>query len=186
MDDGEHRGPWLRHSRTRLHAASHLTAYRDEVTLPDGRAGHYDWVDVADQVRVAALVDGCLLVVEQYHYLSGPMWQLPGGSVEPDDEDSGTAARRELAEETGYFGGDWSKQGAPQPLPALTPARVHLWRATGLTPGTATPDPFETDLRIHHIPLEEALSAVRDGRIACAASAALVLAVALEDDSARR
>ena len=85
-----------------MYATSRLVAYRDEITLPDGRPGHYDWVRVPDLVRVVALVDGRLLMIEQYHYLTGPMWQLPGGGVDPDDQDSGAAARRELAEETGY------------------------------------------------------------------------------------
>lgn len=89
----------------RCHTAPpHFQVRRDEVTGPDGRRGGYDWVQAPDQVRVAALVEGQLLLVEQYHYLAGALWQLPGGSVDPDD-DALTAARRELAEETGYHGG---------------------------------------------------------------------------------
>ncbi|MGW0822836.1 NUDIX domain-containing protein [Streptomyces sp. NPDC002845] len=177
----EIRGPWRQHRQETLCATPRLVAYRDEVTLPDGGAGHYDWVQVPDLVRVAALVDGRLLLIEQYHYLAGPMWQLPGGSVDADDPDSGAAARRELAEETGYRDGRWRARGALHPLPGLTPARVHLWSVDGLTPGEPTPEAGEADLKVHHVPLDEAVRAARDGRIGCAASAALVLAVATED-----
>ncbi|MDI3422010.1 NUDIX domain-containing protein [Streptomyces luteolus] len=172
-------GPWARHRRTPLYATPRLTAYRDEVTFPDGSTGPYNWVRVPDQVRVAALVDGALLVCEQHHYLTGVMWQLPGGSVDPADGDSATAARRELAEETGYRDGHWTDLGTLHPLPGAAPARVHLWSTVDPDPYPAAPEPVEADLKIHHIPLAEAVSAVRDGRLRCAASAALVLAVAL-------
>ncbi|GAA3030808.1 NUDIX domain-containing protein [Streptomyces glomeratus] len=174
----ETRGPWRRHHRESLCTTARLVAYQDEVTQPDGSAGRYDWVRVPDQVRVAALVEGRLLVVEQYHYLAGTMWQLPGGDLGPEDHDSRAAARRELAEETGYREGRWTARGALHPLPGLTPARVHLWSAEGLTPGEPAPEPGETGLEVRHLPLAEAVRAACDGRIGCASSAALVLAVA--------
>ncbi|MFC8145869.1 NUDIX domain-containing protein [Streptomyces paradoxus] len=176
----ERRGPWTRHGRVPLCATSRLTAYRDEVTLPHGGRGTYDWVQVPDQVRVAALVEGELLVVEQYHYLAGPMWQLPGGAVEPVDRSSCTAAQRELAEETGYRGGRWGDKGSLYVLPGLTPARVHLWSTIDPTPSRAAPERAEADLLVRHVSVEEAMVAVRDGRLQCAASAALVMMLALE------
>ena len=115
---------------------------------------------------------------EQHHYLTGPMWQLPGGGVDPADADSNAAGRRELAEETGYRGGRWTSRGFLHPLPGLTPLRVHLWMAEDLTAGAAAPEPVEADLRVHHVPLAEAAKAARDGRLACASSAALVLSLA--------
>ncbi|MFE9650190.1 NUDIX domain-containing protein [Streptomyces sp. NPDC006365] len=176
----ERRGPWTRHGRVPLCATPCLTAYRDEVTLPHGERGAYDWVQVPDQVRVAALVDGALLVVEQYHYLAGTMWQLPGGSVDPADGGSRTAAHRELAEETGYRDGRWVDRGSLHALPGLTPARVHLWSTIDPMPSRAAPEPAEADLVVRHIRLDEAVFAVWDGRLRCAASAALVMMLALE------
>lgn len=149
-------------------------AHRDEVTGPDGRRGDYDWVQAPDQVRVAALVDGQLLLVEQYHYLAGALWQLPGGAVDPDDDDALSAARRELAEETGYHGGTWIGHGFLHPLPGLTNCRVHLWRVDQPTSGPTAAESSEADLRV---PLPEAVAAVREGRLRCAPSAALVLSL---------
>lgn len=176
----ERRGPWTCHGRVPLCATPRLNAYRDEVTLPHGERGTYEWVQVPDQVRVAAFVSGGLLVIEQYHYLTGQMWQLPGGAVDPADGGSRTAAQRELAEETGYLAGRWSDKGSLYALPGLTPARVHLWSTIDPTPSDAAPEPAEADLEVLHITLDEALLAVRDGRLRCAASAALVMMLSLE------
>jgi ADP-ribose pyrophosphatase len=128
-------------------------------------------------VRVAAVVDGHLLVVEQFHYLAGPLWQLPGGAVDPTDADPRAAAQRELAEETGYHGGTWSGHGFLYPMPGLTDCRIHLWRADSLSPGTTAPESAEADLKVRHIPLHEATAAVHKGLLRCAPSAALVLAL---------
>ncbi|MFI5982705.1 NUDIX domain-containing protein [Streptomyces sp. NPDC051555] len=176
----ERRGPWVRHSRVPLCATPRLTAYRDEVTLPHGMRGTYDWVQVPDQVRVGALVNGALLVVEQFHYLTGPMWQLPGGSMDPADRSSRKAAERELVEETGYRDGRWYDRGSLRALPGLTPAQVHLWSTIDPAWSRAAPEPEEADLVVRRVTLNEAVFAVRDGRLRCAASAALVMMLALD------
>ncbi|GGY97682.1 ADP-ribose pyrophosphatase [Streptomyces poonensis] len=165
-----------------MYTSEHLAVFRDEVIRPDGMDGTYDWVAVPDMVRVAALVDGDLLVAEQFHYLTGLMWQLPGGSVDPSDRDPLAAAQRELREETGYKGGLWTSYGAVNPLPGLTPARVHLWRAEHLVLGDAAPDPAEADLRLRRVSLRTAAQAVREGRLPCATSVALIRAIVLGRD----
>ncbi|UXY25077.1 NUDIX hydrolase (plasmid) [Streptomyces cynarae] len=183
----ERRGSWRRHGGHVLCETPHLSVRRDRVTRPDGQADTYDWVEAPDLVRVAALVESCLLVVEQYHYLIGMTWQLPGGDVAPEDLGPRAAAERELREETGYHGGCWTSHGALHPLPGLSPLRVHLWSAAGLSAGRPQGgDPGEADLKVHHVPLPEVVSAARDGRIACAVSAALVLAIAVEGTAGHR
>src|SRR4051812_27025427 len=105
-----HDGPWTRLATRIVYATPRMRVHRDQVKRPDGNAGHYDWVEIPDQVRVAALVDDRLLLVDQHHYLVGRTLQLPGGNVD-QQEDAYHAARRELAEETGYSGGTWTNHG---------------------------------------------------------------------------
>jgi ADP-ribose pyrophosphatase len=154
-----------------------LEVRRDRVTAPGGVPIEYDWVQVPDQVRVAALVSGRILVVEQDHYLVGPMLQLPGGGVEPG-EDARTCAQRELREETGYHGGRWHCSGHLFPVPGLSPMRVHLWRARDPRPGPQDLEPAEQDLRVHALTPAQAVAAIRSGRVRCAPSAVLILQVA--------
>jgi ADP-ribose pyrophosphatase len=160
-----------------------MRIHRDEVVNPGGTTVDYDWFDAADQVRVAAIVRGGsaggpkIVVVEQHHYLVGPMLQLPGGRMEAG-ESALTGAQRELAEETGYRGGRWTGAGDLFPLPAFTPMRVHLWITSDPDPGPRCPQPGEQDIRVHELPLAQAVAAVSDGRVRCAPSAALMLLAA--------
>ncbi len=86
-----------------------LTARRDTVKLPDGRINeefyvleYPDWVNV-----IAVTADGMFVMIEQYrHAIDEVIVELCAGVVE-QGEDTETAARRELLEETGYSGGKW-------------------------------------------------------------------------------
>uniref|UniRef100_UPI002F909320 NUDIX hydrolase n=1 Tax=Streptomyces longwoodensis TaxID=68231 RepID=UPI002F909320 len=173
----EQRGPWTRHGGTTPYCTPRFQVHRDKITRPDGRRGNYDWIQAPDQVRVAALVDGQLVLIEQYHYLAGTLWQLPGGSVDPDDNDALTAARRELTEETGYHDGTWTGHGFLHPLPGLTDCRVHLWRVDQPSSGPTAAEPSEADLKVLRVPLSEAVASIHEGRLRCASSAALILSL---------
>ncbi|MEU1813530.1 NUDIX hydrolase [Micromonospora aurantiaca (nom. illeg.)] len=170
-------GPWIRRGGELRHATARFLVHRDRVTRPDGADGTYDWVDTADLVRVAAIDAGTILLIRQHHYLVGETWQCPGGAID-DGESSLQAARRELAEETGYHHGTWTPVGVWHPLPGLTPAKVHLWQAHNLTAGPAHPEPGEADLSVLRVGLADAVEAVHQGRVGCAASAALILLAA--------
>ncbi|MEW2398594.1 NUDIX hydrolase [Streptomyces sp. NPDC046862] len=171
----DHQDVWARHGRRKTWATPRFTVWEDDVTTPDGRPGRYDWIEAPDSVRVAAFVDGHVLVVEQHHYLVGVTWQLPGGGVDAQDRTSEAAGRRELAEETGYHEGHWTDLGSLYPLPGLSPARVHLWQVREPVAKAPEPEPGEADLIVRHLEPHEAVAAALDGRIACAPSAALLL-----------
>ena len=89
-----------------------LTARKDVLQLPDGRVNpefyvleYPSWVNV-----IAVDRQGRFVMVRQYRHGLGVMsTELCAGVVEPG-EDPEAAARRELAEETGYTGGRWSLQ----------------------------------------------------------------------------
>lgn len=170
-------GPWRTLTTDVPYRGRRLRVHSDQVLNPSGARIGYDWVETDDQVRVAALVADRILVVEQHHYLVGPLLQLPGGRVEPNEEVL-TSAKRELAEETGYRGGRWTSRGWLYPLPGLTKMRVHLWMVRNPRPGTPSLEPGEHDLRVHEIPIAEAAAAVAAGRVRCAPSAALILLAA--------
>lgn len=87
-----------------------LTARRDSVRLPDGVINpEYYVIEYPDWVCVIATTDDGQFVVErQYrHGLGQTHYELPAGTCEPG-EDPMTTAQRELLEETGFGGGQWT------------------------------------------------------------------------------
>lgn len=86
-----------------------------------------DWVNL-----VAVDAQDRLVMVRQHRFGVGALTlETPGGMVDPG-EDSRTAAARELLEETGYGGGEWSYLGAVQPNPAIHDNLCHHWMARGV------------------------------------------------------
>lgn len=88
-----------------------LTARRDTCQLPDGRINdEYYVLEYPTWVNVIAITtDGDMVLVRQYrHGLGRTCFEIVAGCVE-EGEDPMDAAKRELAEETGYTGGQWQQ-----------------------------------------------------------------------------
>lgn len=82
------------------------------------------------------------------------------------------AAQRELAEETGYGGGQWQQLMVVAPNPATQNNLTYCFLATGVEPlGDQHLDPTE-DLRVHLMTRREVLDLLRRGEIRQALMAA--------------
>lgn len=119
-----------------------------------------DWVNV-----VTVAEDGRLVMIRQFRFGAGyATLEVPGGMVDPGESPL-VAAQRELAEETGYTGGDWQYLGAVEPNPAIHDHLCHHFLATGvrctgpqaLTDGEA--------IRVERMSEAEVVAAVRSGEI---------------------
>ena len=89
-----------------------LTARRDKCELPDGRImDEYYVLEYPTFINVVAVTkDDEMVLVRQYrHGLGRTCFELVAGCAE-DGEDPMEAAKRELMEETGFTGGEWSEQ----------------------------------------------------------------------------
>lgn len=98
--------------------------------------------------------DGMLTLVRQYRVgANGHVLELPAGRLEPGESPLETA-RRELAEETGLHGAEWVELAAVYATPGICDEKLHLFLATGLEEGEASPEETE-DLELVRVPVGE-------------------------------
>lgn len=80
-----------------------------------------------------------ILLVRQYRLPAERyLWEIPAGRLDPGETPL-QAARRELAEETGYKARTWKKLASFWVSPGYVEERMTIFLATGLKAGTATP-----------------------------------------------
>lgn len=152
-----------------------FTVRHESLELPDGRlVPDYYVFEYPDWINVIALTrDGHFVMIDQYrHALAETRYEIPAGVSEPSDASMLAAAQRELAEETGYGGGQWQQLMVVAPNPATQNNLTYCFLATGVEPlGDQHLDPTE-DLRVHLMTRREVLDLLRRGEIRQALMAA--------------
>ena len=164
---------------------------RDDVRLPDGRETDYHYVDEPPAVVILPLTaDSEAVLVEEWRQAVGRVNRgLPAGTVEratepadapepwfdadPTYESVETAARRELAEETGYEADEIHRLTSVEPSNGVSQTVHHHVLATGCTPGSGQDLDDDETIRVATTAFEELRDAVlagevQDGRTALA------------------
>jgi ADP-ribose pyrophosphatase len=137
----------------------------DRAALPGGGEAIREVVEFRGGVAILALDDAQrVMLIRQYRYAVGEsLWELPAGMLEPGELPQ-VCAERELEEETGYRAARIEPLCRFYSTPGATNEVLHIYLATGLTPGRARP---EADERIQVIPTawDDALAMVERGEI---------------------
>jgi ADP-ribose pyrophosphatase len=117
---------------------------RDLVVEPGGVQAERDIIVHPGSVVVLPVFpDGRVLLIRQYRYPVGEfLWELVAGRKEPG-ETPPAAARRELAEETGYAAKRLRKLMRVVPTPGFVSEWMWIFAAEGLTEGKARPEEDE-------------------------------------------
>jgi ADP-ribose pyrophosphatase len=159
-----------------------IELFHDEVIRPDGGPGIYGVVHFLHRavgVVPLDLATDSVLLVGQYRYtLDRYSWEIPEGGGGFDESPEG-AARRELAEETGYGGGVWRELCRCDLSNSVTDETAVLFVATDLVTGTADPEGTER-IEVRWVPFDEAMTMIGRGEITDAMTIIALQAVALE------
>lgn len=147
----------------------------DEVVRPDHSLGTYSVVELKGGIGVVALDEqDRVLLVGQFRYpLNRYSWEISKGAF-PSFEDRGDpleTAKRELHEETGVIGAEWTYLGCVHTLMGSTNDEVHLFSVRRLTMGKPNPEGTEV-LQVRWVEQEQFWEMVKRGDITDATSIA--------------
>ena len=148
---------------------------RKTVRMPSGEEATREIIHHPGAVVILPILDdGRVCLIDSFRISLGRrLIELPAGTLEPG-EDPIPAAQRELGEETGFRAASIQRLLVMYPSPGILDEKMHLFLATGLTPGPTNLQPDE-DIRIRPTPWDEALAMIRDNRIEDAKTVAGIL-----------
>ncbi len=148
---------------------------QDVVIEPGGKPATRDIVTHPGSVVVLPVLnDGRILMIRQYrHTVGGYLLEVVAGRKEPG-ESTLKAAKRELAEETGYRAKHFREMMNVYPTPGFVEETMVAYAATGLTLGKTN---LDADEIIEPIPftLKALLEMIRKEQIHDAKSVACIL-----------
>ena len=145
------------------HARSPRTGRSHDFYILESR----DWVNV-----IPITSTGDVVLIRQYrHGIRENTLEIPGGIVEPGDSPE-QAARRELAEETGYLDQSMDYLGYVHPNPAILNNRCHTFVAHDVRLNGEQDQDEKEDIEIVLYPLSAIPRLIRENEI----THALVLA----------
>lgn len=143
----------------------------DTVQFPDGSAGELEMIRHSGAAAILPIKDDpgaddpTIILIRQYRYAAdGYLLEVPAGRPDAPDEAWEACARRELREETGLSAERMVQFTTVYTTPGFTDERIHLFMATGLTPGDQTLDPDEF-VECVEMPFSHALERIRNGEI---------------------
>lgn len=166
----ETRNPWKTLASREVYDNPWLRIREDEVVRPDGEAGIYGVVHYKNvAIGIMPVEDDHIYLVGQYRYpLDQYSWEIPEGGC-PEDEDLLSAARRELAEETGLRAKNWKLLGEAHLSNSVSDERAVWFLATELTQGEHEPEGTE-QLNIRRLPAAQVFKMAVNGEITDALS----------------
>jgi len=159
-------------NRTTIHRGKVFKLIRENVTLENGTTTDVEFIEHPGAAAIIPMLSNTRVVLlKQYrHALKNYIWEIPAGTLDPQEEFI-SCAKRELIEETGYSAGQWHRLGEITPLPGYSDERIHIFLATDLQPADRHLDADEV-IHVQEVDFFKALKMIGDGEIQDAKSIA--------------
>lgn len=140
---------------------------RRTITSPDGASFDRIVIEAPGAVAVVPLVGDSVALIRQYRAAAnGTILEIPAGMLDRAGEDREDAARRELAEETGYIAGSLTHLTDLWTSVGFSDERIRIFSTDDPQPGTPEPmGPEEYAAEVILLPFDEALNQVSNGTI---------------------
>ena len=137
----------------------------ETVRLPNGATVELEVIHHPGAAAVIPMKDeDTVLLIRQYrHAAGGYILEIPAGTLRPGEGPRECAAR-ELEEEIGFRASALEPVAAFLTTPGFTDEVIHIYKATGLSPGKQNLDPDEV-LEVVEVPLKKAIGLIEDGTI---------------------
>jgi ADP-ribose pyrophosphatase len=127
------------------------------------------YVDHPGAAAIVAIDDERRVVfIQQYrHPIRAREWEIPAGLLDVEGEPPADSARRELAEEVDLVAARWQPLLTMHPSPGGNDEILHIFLARDLS---TAPEAFdredeEADIRVERVLLDDAVTAILEGRL---------------------
>jgi len=156
-------------ARTTVHKGRYLTVEVDMVKLPSGHTVDMDVVRHPGSVVILALPEpGKIVLIRQYRYtIDRWIWELPAGTLKPN-EAADVAAARECEEEIGLAPGKVTRLRGYFPTPGFCDEEMIYFRCEDLRqppPDSTVKQDDDENIQPRTFTLEEARALVHSGEI---------------------
>lgn len=141
---------------------------QDTVSLPNGQVIDDYFVNVRPDIAVVLPITQAqeVIFVRQYrHGVQKILLELPAGAFNPEEEDSISAAARELEEETGYVAKTLIPLATLYDNPVKDTNQIHVFLAKDVTRESQQNLDLTEDIEVVLIPLQEIQSKIKTGEI---------------------
>lgn len=167
----------------RIHSGRVVSLDIDTVQYPNGNVGELEMFRHPGAAAVVPFLDDpaspdprVVLIRQWRHATGGYMWEIPAGRRDKGEDPLDTA-HRELREETGYAAARMDKLTHIWTTPGFTDEVIHLYLASGLTPGATAHEDDEV-LELHEFRLSEVMAMIRRSEITDCKTCVAVMFVA--------
>ena len=159
-------------NRTIVYRGKIFELIRENITLENGTTTDVEFIEHPGAAAIIPFLDdNRIVLLKQYrHALKKYIWEIPAGTLDPQEEII-SCAKRELIEETGYSASGWQKLGEITPVPGYSDERIHIYLATELQPAEQHLDADEV-IQVQEVEFNEALEMIGNGEIQDAKSIA--------------